>query len=64
MWQIDGEKETCGAKADSFEFPPFQKAEIRQIYTRIVKNENLLEFWLEQTEFLQFFRKKKAEKHS
>ena len=32
--------------------------------TRIVKNENLLEFWLEQTEFLQFFRKKKAEKHS
>jgi len=29
MWQIGGEKETCGAKADSFEFPPFQKAEIR-----------------------------------
>ena len=52
------------ANADSFEYPPFQKAEIRQIYTRIVKNENLLEFWLEQTEFLQFFRKKKAEKHS
>ena len=29
MWQIGGEKETCGAKGDSFEYPPFQKAEIR-----------------------------------
>ena len=29
MWQIGGEKETCGANADSFEFPLFQKAEIR-----------------------------------
>ena len=27
--------------------------------TRIVKNENLLEFWLEQTEFLQFSERKR-----